>query len=438
MNKYQRWLLWTVATLPMALMLAALARGLYVDYRAWVEVSPVITREAGKAATFYLAPHPTSVTLGNDASTLSNMAAAIRVRADQSGIELSANSAYGVNPSLINLPQGGEWPAPEMDQIIDHARPFFAKIDELVSRADVPYDLSILLREESSVLHLRFYAALQRKDSDELYRALQTFAAMLRKPQTAPDANSQEVYARTVELRTFHLIRDFLQNYRGTDQSRFFDVISEILRPLDVEKRLSAAHETMPLMMLTSVSRFNDPIELTSSRFTPDFDWANFRAALALLNETASIRVREQLPYVAQQSRAPRTVIEENLFSFSTRNAETNYNNQRYSLLRLAISLWRLEDARRVLLLGLAARHYEAAHVQLPQSIDELLSDPQIPEGIRKALHRTSIDGQPFDTDKLDFESQDVFCINSHSQAWSIGSTDVFTLNRIVLTPTTN
>jgi hypothetical protein len=101
--------------------------------------------------------------------------------------------------------------------------------------------------------------------------------------------------------------------------------------------------------------------------------------------------------------------------------------------LRLAISLWRLEDARRVLMLGLAARHYETAHGHLPQTIDELFSDQQIPESIRKHLHRTSIDGQPFDTDKRDFESKDVFCINSSSQAWSIGSTELVALSRIVL-----
>ena len=435
MSKNQRWLLWTVATLPMALLLAALARGWYVDYRAWVELSPVIKSETAKTATFYLPPSPTSDTLGSDALVLSNMAAAIRARLARSGIELSANPTYSVNASLINLPQGGGWPAPErLDPIFDHARPFFAKIDEMVSRSEVPYDLSMFLREESSMLHLRFYAALQRKDSNELHRSLQTLAAMLRQPQTAPDANSQEAYARSVELRTYHAIRDFLQTHQEADQSRFIDVIAEILRPIDVEKRLQSANETKPLMMVANISRLNDPRELPGTRFDPSIDWSNFQAAMALIAEPASIRTREQLPIASLQWDTPATHIEKNLFSFSPRHVQTNYSIQHHAFLRLAISLWRLEDARRVLMLGLAARHYEATHGHLPQTIDELLSDQQVPESIRKDLYRTSIEGQPFTNDKLDFETKDVFCINSHSRAWSVTTNELF-LNRVVLTP---
>ena len=436
MSKNQRWLLWTFATLPMALLLAALARGLYVDYRAWVEVAPTVKKEAEKTATFYLPPTHISDTLGNDATVLSNMATAIRARANRSGIELSDNPAYSAYTRLINWPQDGEWTEPKvLDSILDYARPFFAQIDELVSRSETPQDLSHLLRQETSVLHLRFYAALHRKDSDELYRSLQTFAAILRQRQTAPDANSQEVYVRSVELRTYHVIRDFLNNHLEADQSRCFDVIAEILRPIDIEKRLQSAHEAKPLMMLGALSRFNDPREFTGLRFATNVDWANVEAAMALAAEPTSIRTRDQLPSAAMQWRASNTLIEENLFSFSPRHVQTNYNIQRHSFMRLAISLWRLEEARRVLMLGLAARHYETAHGHLPQGIAELLNDPRIPERIKTDLHRTSLEGQPFTHEKLDFESQAVFCINSHSQAWNITTNELFALNRIVLSP---
>ncbi|MGV3483877.1 MAG: hypothetical protein ACO1RT_05625, partial [Planctomycetaceae bacterium] len=250
--KTKSFAMWFAALSPLTLLLAMMTYGGWREYVAWSEVKPLIVAELKLANG--VAAVPWQVQSREPAEDHELRTASEDIEAISHVLVGRAHSQQLIFDNA--MPQSSSRTARMAKQLLADAEPMFVKLESLL-KSDEGSRYSGRWSGTVDLLKMSFHHACHTKDTVQALRALTLLSKTLGSDDTNyPDASSQQWQLR----RRYELYRLIALSLEQVDwnQSQLDQLSNEILRPLDISRRLKASRDHDPQTTRLSILRAYD------------------------------------------------------------------------------------------------------------------------------------------------------------------------------------